>query len=190
MRRPLIGSLCILLALLLLCGSPCAFAEPPEARIASPGLPVGAAPDGAPAMPENLEEDTWAQAMSVGMTCWNSDTDRISLWEPYFAWDATGWYAALLYRVDGIDLLPQDLAEEFQRSIGVEVPIGEPDLWLGEASPRLLRSADGSLNYDFAFHKQRLDELLGVELEFSLEAGPGPAFRLPRCGRTVLPAPV
>ena len=54
MRRPLIGSLFILLALLLLGGSACAFAEPPEARIASPGLPVGAAPDGAPAMPENL----------------------------------------------------------------------------------------------------------------------------------------
>ena len=28
-------------------------------------------------------------------------------------------------------------------------------------------------DYDFAFHKQRLDELLGVELEFSTQAGPG-----------------
>ena len=37
----------------------------------------------------------------------------------------------------------------------------------------MLRSADGSLNYDFAFYKQRLDELLGVELEFSIQAGPG-----------------
>ena len=170
--RKLLG---ILLAAALL-GGVSAAAEPPAERIMGPGIPIGAAPDTAPATPatpENLEEDTWAQALSVGMMCWNSYTDRICPWEPYFAWDATGWYAALLYRVEGIDLLPQSTVDEFQRSLGVEAPIGEANVWLGDGGPRLLRSADGSVNYDFAFHKQRLDELLGVELEFSVEGGPG-----------------
>ena len=107
------------------------------------------------------------------MMCWNSYTDRIHLWEPYFAWEATGWYAALLHRVDGTDILPQNTVEDYQRSIGVEEPIGDPNDWLGDGGPKVLRSADGSLNYDFSFHKQRLDELLGVELEFSTQAGPG-----------------
>ena len=89
------------------------------------------------------------------------------------AWEATGWYAALLHRVDGTDILPQNTVDEYQRSIGVEEPIGDPNDWLGDGGPKVLRSADGSLNYDFSFHKQRLDELLGVELEFSTQAGPG-----------------
>ena len=164
--------LSILLAAVLLEGSVSAAAEPPAERAVESGIPIGAV-SAVPATPENLEEDTWAQAMAVGMMCWNSYTDRIHPWEPYFAWDATGWYAALLYRVDGIDLLTQSAVDEFQRSLGVEAPIGEANGWLGDGAVRLLRSADGSINYDFAFHKQRLDELLGVELECSVEAGPG-----------------
>ena len=85
MRRRLTGTVCILLVLTLLCAGASASAEPPVQQITAPGLPVGAAPAGLPSMPETLEEDTWAQAMSVGMTCWNSYTDRINLWEPYFA---------------------------------------------------------------------------------------------------------
>ncbi len=173
MRKQMIRMLSILLVGVLLTGSIGAAAEPPAERMMGAGVPIGAAPAAVPATPENLEGDTWAQALSVGMMCWNSYTDRIHPWEPYFAWDATGWYAALLYRAEGIDLLPQNTVDEFQRSLGVEGPIGEPNIWLGDGAPRLLRSADGSLNYDFAFHKQRLDELLGVELEFAVEAGPG-----------------
>ena len=173
MRKQMTGLLSILLAGILLGSGISAAAEPPAERIMESGMPIGAPPDVVTATPENLQEDTWAQVMSVGMMCWNSYTDRIHPWEPYFAWDATGWYAALLYRVDGIDLLPQSAVEEFQRSLGVEEPIGDPWIWLGDGGPRLLRSSDGSLNYEFAFHKQRLDELLGVELEFSVEAGPG-----------------
>lgn len=172
MKKQLRSLLSILLVGALLGGSLCAAAEPPAERIVESGIPIGAAAEVSETQ-GNLEEDTWAQALAVGMMCWNSYTDRICPWEPYFAWDATGWYAALLYRVDGIDLLPQSAVDEFQRSLGVIVPVGEADAWLGDSGPRLLRSADGSVNYDFAFHKQRLDELLGVELEFSVEAGPG-----------------
>ena len=175
MKKQKMRLLSVLLAAALLGGSVSAAAEPPAERIMGPGMPIGAAPAAAPAKPatpENLEEDTWEQALSVGMMCWNSYTDWICPWEPYFAWDATGWYAALLYRVDGIDLLTQSAVDEFQRSLGVEEPIGEANVWLGDGGPRLLRSADGSINYDFGFHKQHLDELLGVELEFLIESGP------------------
>ena len=170
MKKQGIKLLGVLLAAILLSSNVYASAEPPADRIAGPGLPIGASPA---ATPENLETDTWAQAFSVGMMCWNSYTDRIHLWEPYFAWEATGWYAALLHRVDGTDILPQSTVDEYQRSIGVEESIGDPNAWLGDGGPKVLRSADGSLNYDFAYHKQRLDELLGVELEFSTQAGPG-----------------
>ena len=160
MRKEMIRLLSILLVGVLLTGSISAAAEPPAERMMGAGVPIGAAPAAVPETPENMEGDTWAQALSVGMMCWNSYTDRIHPWEPYFAWDATGWYAALLYRAEGIDLLPQNTVDEFQRSLGVEGPIGEPNIWLGDGAPRLLRSADGSLNYDFAFHKQRLDLFL------------------------------
>ena len=106
MRKQMRSLLCILLAGALMACGVSAAAEPPAERAVESGIPIGAV-SAVPATPENLEEDTWAQALSVGMMCWNSYTDRICPWEPYFAWDATGWYAALLYRVEGIDLLTQ-----------------------------------------------------------------------------------
>ena len=119
---------------------------------------------------EDFEEQVHAQAFAISMMCWNSYTDDIRLWEPYFAWDATGWYAAWLYRTQGVDLLSQSLAMDFQRSIGVTDDIGDPAVWLGCNSPKQLRNADGSLSYDFSEHKLRMDELLGVELALSVEA--------------------
>ena len=119
----------------------------------------------------SFEDATWAQAFSVGMMCWNSYTDDIRLWEPWFAWESTGWYAALLHRVDGIDLLTQAEIRDFQYSIGVVDEIGDANAWLSPDEPKVLRSADGCLNYDFSAHKQRMDELLGVELELSVAAG-------------------
>ena len=116
MKKQGIKLLGILLAAILLSSNVYASAEPPADRITGPGLPIGVSPA---ATPENLETDTWAQAFSVGMMCWNSYTDRIHLWEPYFAWEATGWYAALLHRVDGTDILPQNTVEDYQRSIGL-----------------------------------------------------------------------
>ena len=159
MKKQGIKLLGILLATILLSSNVYASAEPPADRITGLGLPIGVSPA---ATPENLETDTWAQAFSVGMMCWNSYTDRIHLWEPYFAWEATGWYAALLHRVEGIDILPQNTVEDYQRSIGVEEPIGDPNAWLG----------DGQTPQDYlSFVRRDAEQIIREDLVLTMAQG-------------------
>ena len=80
MKKQGIKLLGVLLAAILLSSSVYASAEPSAERITGPGLPIGVSPA---ATPENLETDTWAQAFSVGMMCWNSYTDRTPGHRPF-----------------------------------------------------------------------------------------------------------
>ena len=125
------------------------------------------------AVPEGFEEEIQAQAFAISMACWyNGFEETDAIW-PFFAWEATGWYAAWLYRVQGADLLPAEQASDFLQSLGMPETLDGPENWLGEKAPSALRSTDGSVSYDFREHKLRLEELLGVEVELSMtpEAG-------------------
>ena len=92
--------------------------------------------------------------------------DGVTPLDPAFLWEASGWYAAWLYRTEGIDLLTEDMLRDFQRSLGVQSPPDAPDT----PDIRILQSSDGARLYDFQGYKLRLDARLGQTLSFSLEA--------------------
>lgn len=131
------------------------------------GIPAGASADSEAAGPVDFEETVQAQAFAIAMACWYNGFDASDTVWPFFAWEATGWYAAWLHRVQNVDLLPAKQASEFQRSLGMLEELSGPENWLGEYTPEALRSPDDSIFYDFREYKLRLDELLGVEIECS-----------------------
>ncbi len=108
-----------------------------------------------------------AQAFAVSMAYHEGGfLDGVTPLDPAFLWEASGWYAAWLYRTEGIDLLTEDLLRDFQRSLGVQSPPDAPDT----PDIRILQSSDGARLYDFQGYKLRLDARLGQTLSFSLEA--------------------
>ena len=123
--------------------------------------------DPAGVSPSDFEEAIQAQAFSIAMACWYSGFEATDTVWPFFAWEATGWYAAWLYRVQGADLLPAKEASDFQRALGMVEELSGPENWLGANTPTAMSSPDGSIFYDFREYKLRLDELLGIEIEFS-----------------------
>ena len=108
-----------------------------------------------------------AQAFAVSMAYHEGGfLDSVTPLDPAFLWEASGWYAAWLYRTEGTDLLTEDLLRDFQRSLGVQNPPDTPDT----PDIRILQSSDGARLYDFTGYKLRLDARLGQTLSFSLDA--------------------
>lgn len=133
------------------------------------GLGGSASADAAVSGP-SFEAQTDAQAFAVAMACWDNGFEvRDTIWPP-FGWEATGWYAAWLYRTEGVDLLSAEEAKDFQLAIGMAEELGQPEDWLGARTPETFRSSDSSISYNFREYKLRIDELLGVELEVSVSA--------------------
>ena len=127
----------------------------------SPGLSAFAEDD--PGFAPAVE----AQAFAVSMAYHEGGfLDGVTPLDPAFLWEASGWYAAWLYRTEGIDLLTEDLLRDFQRSLGVQNPPDAPDT----PDIRILQSSDGARLYDFQGYKLRLDARLGQTLSFSLDA--------------------
>lgn len=126
-----------------------------------------------PAMQDLLfAEEVTGQAFAVAMTYWDSGygVDK-SPADPEVAWDALGWYAAWLCRTEGIELISARTAEDFLLSLGCDAAVAEdsdPEAVMRYGAPRVLRGRDG-VSFDFAWHRDRLDEVLGVEAEFSVE---------------------
>ncbi len=144
-------------------------AEAPEAAELSAAR--AAEPD--PAAAENdfaaaVEAQAFAVAMCYFEGAYFPDVTPADL---RFRWDAAGWYAAWLWRTQDADLLSHAQVRDFQRSIGyrdAEEPAAD---WLEhDFGARVLKSADGSLNFDFSGHKAQLENLLGVTAEWQLEA--------------------
>ena len=113
-----------------------------------------------------------AQAFAVAMTyCDGGFPEDVTPADPDFLWEATGWYAAWLYRTEHIDLLEDAQIRDFQRSLGVRGGEEMSVEWLQSVhGVRLLRRSDGGHSYDFPKHKTAIDELLGVTMEFLLDA--------------------
>lgn len=141
---------------------------------------VSAAADdaaGAPAEKDLTGEDFTAavapQAFAVTMAAWLSgQEDAEALSDPVFLWDAAGWYAAWLYRTEGVDLLSPEELGDFLRSLGgaeAEMPEG----WAENGVVRVLRGLDGSERYDFVQHKTEIDAMLGVDTMVSFVEGTG-----------------
>ena len=108
-----------------------------------------------------------AQAFAVSMAYHEGGfLGSVTPLDPAFLWEASGWYAAWLYRTEGTDLLTEDLLRDFQRSLGVQNPPDAPDT----PDIRILQSSDGARLYDFQGYKLRLDAKLGQTLSFSLDA--------------------
>ncbi len=171
MKKTVKTLLAVLLGLCLtagIAGSTAAWAQSPDTTAES-GM-TGEVPAGNLA---DFEEQTIAQAFSAVMACWYRDFSERDVYWPDFGWEATGWYAAWLHRVEGVDLLREEEMREFHRAIGMIFELDAPENWLGERSPIQLRDRDGNISYDFREYKLRLEELLGVELELSVIPGDG-----------------
>ncbi len=155
-------------------------AEPAADPGFGPGEDLPAAPedggnlsaDGEGFMPSEADllfaDNVAGQAFAVAMAYWDSGYGvETSPSEPAFAWDALGWYAAWLYRTQELDLIAADTAEAFMASLGCEDTGLIPEEVMDYGMPRALRGRDG-VSYDFGLYKDRIDELLGVEVEMSV----------------------
>lgn len=113
-----------------------------------------------------------AQAFAVAMAYHEGGfLNGITPADPAFLWEATGWYAARLYRIDGQELLDREQVRDFQRSLGNRDEPAMPESWLNNClGARTLRGAGGALFYDFYGYRDRIDSLLGQTLEFGLDA--------------------
>ena len=126
------------------------------------GLSAPAFADGDPAFAAAIE----AQAFAAAMAYHQGGYVDVTPLDPAFLWDCCGWYAAWLWRTEGVDLLTEDMLCDFQRSLGVQETHDAPDT--GEI--RVLQSSDGTRLWDFVSHKARMDETLGRTLSFQLDA--------------------
>ncbi len=140
-----------------------------SAGLLSGCVPVLTAPlgPGRQAFSDSIE----AQAFAVVMACHERGGPADAA-EADFLWEATGWYAAWLYRTQGLELLEEALVHDFQRSLGGREESGPPD------GIRQLHASGGLLFYEFPRHRARMDELLGQTLEFLLDAPAEPEARI------------
>lgn len=174
MRRSLCLPLCLLLtaALLAGCAAPAAAPEPTE----SPAEP---APTAARAEEAALTEDVEGLAFAAAMT--DYEQQRIHqppAGEDLSAAEAAGWYAAWLWRTQEVDLLTREQVDAVQRALGYDPARPWPLYWEETGNVRVLRAADGTESLDFAAHKQRLAETLGVTMELRLESAGTDTVRL------------
>ncbi len=104
------------------------------------------------------------QAFALGLACRMNDYDNREPDAPLL-WDAAGWYAALRHRTDEIDLLSERELEDFLCSIGYQGSLALPEGWEIYGVAHAARSSDGHLWYDFSFHKEMFEEMLGISTE-------------------------
>lgn len=163
----------LMIGMLCACGGQAENAAPQETPAAAPTetaaqteAPAAELPEG----PQPLEEEAGDLAFAAAMACWDLGLSSVtSRDEATFLWNASGWYAARLWRVGQVDLLTEDMLRDVMRALGRSA---ELDLarWERYTSIHCLQNSDGSYLYDFDQHKLRMDELLGVELEVSSRA--------------------
>lgn len=118
---------------------------------------------------ESFADSVQAQAFALAMAhydlrCMDAPPDADE-----FCAEAAGWYGALLWRTEGVDLLTAEEALDFERSLGYAPARPVPEDWEGNRV-RVLRGSDGRLYLDFAEHKLRLDDALGQSVETRLES--------------------
>ena len=119
------------------------------------------------AEPDEFSEAVAAQGFAAAMAFWESGAQEYTQPDENLIWDMAGWYAAWQYRTEGWDLLGQAELTDFLRSIGAE-EAALPENWKTFGTVRVLRGSDGSVNYDFAQHKEQLDAMLGVTISVSV----------------------
>ncbi len=109
------------------------------------------------------------QAFAVAMTYWDSSYGvETSPSDSAFAWEALGWYSAWIYRTRELDLMPADTAQAFLASLGCENTDLKPEEVMDYGMPQVFRGRDG-VSYDFGWFRDRIDELLGTEVEVSID---------------------
>ncbi|MBQ7692460.1 MAG: hypothetical protein IJT29_02500 [Oscillospiraceae bacterium] len=118
---------------------------------------------------ESFADSVQAQAFALAMAHYDlrymdtlPDADE-------FCAEAAGWYGALRWRTEGVDLLTAEEVLDFERSLGYAPARPVPEDWEGNRV-RVLRGSDGRLYLDFAEHKLRLDDALGQSVETRLES--------------------
>ncbi len=114
---------------------------------------------------DSIEAQAFALAMAFYTGGFAPDTSTA---DPAFLLEASGWYAAWLYRTQEIELLDEGLVRDFQRSLGARElsPVSGAD----STRVRILRGPEGKLFYEFPFHRAQMDALLGQTLAFFLDA--------------------
>ncbi len=121
------------------------------------------------------EDDAWlsqveAQAISLAMAFWlNGVESSADVIPDYVYWDAAGWYAARLNRIEGRKLLSWLETDVFLASIGYEGEPVLPSAWEAYEIVKIVRGAGGSVNYDFVQNKRMFENMIGVDTELSLK---------------------
>lgn len=171
----------LMIGLLTACGetsAPTATPRPTSAETAAPSPEPAPAATETPAPTEtpSFADSIEAQAFSVAMAYHEgSFTAGTTPQDPDLLWEITGWYAAWLHRVQGTDLLSESEVKDFQRSIGGGDTLVMSVEWLIAVHDiHILRSSDGAVSYTFPTHLSRLEELLGVTMEWELDASAPP----------------
>ena len=145
---------------------------PPEPSMPGPSAPPVTpepAPESEPA--PGFDEAVAGQVFAVALAAHNGCfPDGTLPDDPAFLMEATGWYAAWRWRTAGVDLLPLDEAEAFQRSLGSRGDfVLDPDY---ETHGLVFRTEadDGTQGVDYFVYKRLLTEQLGVTLELKSES--------------------
>ena len=112
--------------------------------------------------PAAVEAQAFALAMAADDARDNGRMDTLAA-------DAAGWYAAWLWRTQEIDLVTEDRIRDFLLSLRCEDEELYPAEWEDLGTVRRLRDEDGLVLLDYAYHKERLENVLGVTAEFRLE---------------------
>ena len=116
-----------------------------------------------PAMAETEFQDAVeAQCVAAAMSCWMNGISGINLNDRTLLWDMAGWFAALMHRTQGWDLLDASLVDDFLHSVGMTELSTIPEYLLEQGSVHLLLDSEGGRNYDFISHKAQLDAMLGI----------------------------
>ncbi len=174
----------LLLGLLCGCGTSPAEPAPPEATSETgPEKPAATETAASPQTPSSSPTGTAVsadgdfcdvvagQAFAVAMSYYDGGYPEGTLPEnPEFYVRATGWYTAWRCRTADIDMIPLAEAEAFQHSLGAD---GDFFVWPEYdeyGMIRRMKTADGTVNVSFPNETERLNALLGVELETRLEA--------------------
>ena len=139
---------------------------PPE-----PSMPGPSAPPVSPAPERSFDEAVAGQVFAVALAAYNgSFPDGTLPDDPAFLMEATGWYAAWRWRAAGVDILPLDEAEAFQRSLGSRGDfVLDPEY---ETCGLVTRAPadDGTEGLNYLTYKAALEDRLGVTLELKSES--------------------
>ena len=139
---------------------------PPE-----PSMPGPSAPPVSPAPERSFDDAVAGQVFAVALAAYGgSFPDGTLPDDPAFLMEATGWYAAWRWRTAGVDILPLDEAEAFQRSLGSRGDfVLDPEF---ETYGLVARATadDGTEGLNYLTYKAALEDRLGVTLELKSES--------------------